>query len=321
MRLEYLSYLIEIDKQHSISSAARELYMGQTTLSSILKGLESELGFPIFNRTHSGVVTTAEGEEALSLAWEIVSRFEEIKQINHHSTTVSQPVTLLTSPSISCSLSLPLSKAFLALEPRGNLTFAEATGGEVGPKIIQNDANIGLTYFLEDIQSEYQATAAKYQIQVERLFPDHLYLLMHQDHPLAKRKTVSASELLDMQFAMLSHFNTNQDSLFFSKSLSGRNRFTTFSSIPLIKRAVVEQNMLGVLSGYAIHYDHSTDNRCLRAVLLSDLSGENTMNLCLIHRSIGNLRYLEKMVLKCIEEHFAQLPPPPFSPEALGSSG
>lgn len=53
MRIEHLQYLIEINRRHSISAAAQELYLGQTTLSAIVKNAEDELGFPLFYRTHN----------------------------------------------------------------------------------------------------------------------------------------------------------------------------------------------------------------------------------------------------------------------------
>lgn len=318
MRIDYLRYLIEIDKHHSISKAARDLYMGQTTLSTIVKGLEKDLGFDIFQRTPTGVVTTAEGEELLSLAWEISAKFEEVRGLGRQSKMVAEPVALLASPSINCSLALPLSKAFLESEPYGTLVFNESTGSEVGPRIIQNEASLGLTYYTADVREEFRATAAKYKIQVKKVFHDHLYLLMRRDHPLAGRREVSAQVLADEHLAMLPHFLTNSGTSLLTTSLQQAGRFTTFSNTNLVKQAVAEQNMVSVLSGYAIGYDRAFPPDQYRAALLTGLHGENEMSLCLIHRSNGNLRYLEKVALKCIESHFAQLLPPPFSPEAVG---
>ena len=61
MKIEHFKYLVEIDKHHTISAAAKALYMGQTTLSSIVKSMEEELGYSIFQRTPKGVVLTKKG--------------------------------------------------------------------------------------------------------------------------------------------------------------------------------------------------------------------------------------------------------------------
>ena len=58
MRLEKLQYLLEINRSHSISAAAKNLNLKQTTLSFTIKTIEEELGFTIFKRIPTGVNTT-----------------------------------------------------------------------------------------------------------------------------------------------------------------------------------------------------------------------------------------------------------------------
>ena len=72
MRLEQLEHIIEIEKQKSISKAAKALYMGQSSLSCSLTSLEDELGVKLFERTTSGVVPTGEGQKALQLAHQML---------------------------------------------------------------------------------------------------------------------------------------------------------------------------------------------------------------------------------------------------------
>ena len=319
MRLEHLQYLLEIDKCRSISAAAQKLYLGQTTLSSIVRGMEEEWGFAIFQRTHDGIVATPEGEEALALAWEIISRFEEVKELKFQSLEDHRTVHLIGSPSINAGLALPLSKMFCTQEAvHKGLIFHEAAENDIGAKIAQNEANIGLTYFSSESYQRFQAAADKYQIQVKQLLRDHFYLLVRRDHALAACDAVDITTLENSDFAILSHFNVNGDSLAFIESLSATNRFTTFSNVSLIKRAVVEQNMLGILSGYAIYYDESIGFDRLQALFLTGLTMKNEMGLYLLHHGNHNLHYLEKTILKCIEDYFSELSPPPFSPEWSG---
>lgn len=73
--------------------------------------------------------------------------------------------------------------------------------------------------------------------------------------------------------------------------------------------------MTAILSGYAIYYNHSVDNQCLKALMLTNTQGENEISIYLIHRADCNLQYQEKVVLQCIKEYFKSLLPPPFSPE------
>lgn len=316
MRLEYLQYLIMIDKYHSISAAAKFLFISQSTLSSIVKSIEQELGLTIFERTPGGVLTTPDGVELLSLAWDISSKFEEVTKLKEQDQKVFQPVVVITSPSISCGFTSPISRLMLEAEPFANLVFEDLSGEKIGNKIIKNVASIGLTYYQQESMQEYQATAGKYNIQVKKMFNDHLYLLARADHPLAKRKIVDVSEIAGENMAMLSHFRSNMNNCLVPLDLQNKNRTTTFSSVPLIKTAIMRYNMLSILSGYTIYYGLDFAKYNLKAVLISTPTGENKMNLCLIHHGNRSLGYLEKVMINQIEDYFSALMPPPFSPQA-----
>ena len=55
MTLEQLTYLVEIAKYHSMSTAAKELHMTQQNISHAVKKLETELDLMLFERTPQGV--------------------------------------------------------------------------------------------------------------------------------------------------------------------------------------------------------------------------------------------------------------------------
>ena len=315
MRISHLRYLLEIDKHHSISAAAQDLYLGQTTLSAIVRGLEDELGFRLFNRTRSGVTATSEGEEALILAWDICNCFDAIKKLGEESNSLQQPVSIATSPTVNSALALPLNKMFNELEPTGNLEFQVMSGEKVGASLVKNDYNIGVTYMSVRELENYQKIASRYQIQVSTLMYDSLYLLVNRSTPLARRDSVFADELSNMTFAMLPHFNSAEGSIAYAKNFGTHNHYTTFSTVALVKQAVLEQNMVSVLPGYAIVNNHSVDNRLLKPLQLLGTSDSNQIHLCLIHQSDSNLRYQEKLVLQCIREHFQELAPIPFAPK------
>ena len=64
MNISYDSYRIFyfVAKYGSISQAAKLLMNSQPNLTRMIKVLESELGCPLFSRTHQGVRLTPEGE-------------------------------------------------------------------------------------------------------------------------------------------------------------------------------------------------------------------------------------------------------------------
>ena len=81
MKLEHFRYLLEINRLHSISAAARSLHISQTTLSSVVKNIETELGFPVFQRTPDGVAATTDGKKLMELAWDVNIKYEELTKL------------------------------------------------------------------------------------------------------------------------------------------------------------------------------------------------------------------------------------------------
>lgn len=65
MKIEHLKYVLEVARCRSISAAAKKLFVGQSTLSSIIQQVETELQCSLFQRTSKGIVLTELGEEGV----------------------------------------------------------------------------------------------------------------------------------------------------------------------------------------------------------------------------------------------------------------
>ena len=72
MKIETLDYIVMTARFPTISIAAEKQFLSQTTLSSAIKSVENEVGFPIFERTPRGIALTAQGAEFVRLAEEVV---------------------------------------------------------------------------------------------------------------------------------------------------------------------------------------------------------------------------------------------------------
>lgn len=72
MDIKNLAYILEAYKCRSINKAAQNVYISQSHLSSIIKNVESEIGYAVFIRTPSGLTATDEGRYFLENAEKIV---------------------------------------------------------------------------------------------------------------------------------------------------------------------------------------------------------------------------------------------------------
>ena len=75
MTFQQLQYLLEVSRTGSISGAAKNLYLAQSSVSAAISTLEEELGFPVFLRSKKGVVPTAEGQQVIEQAARICESY------------------------------------------------------------------------------------------------------------------------------------------------------------------------------------------------------------------------------------------------------
>lgn len=69
-------YVLEVDKCKNITLAAKHLFISQPALTKQLSKLEKELGFQLFDRAHTPITTTPQGELFLDFA----RRYQELEQ-------------------------------------------------------------------------------------------------------------------------------------------------------------------------------------------------------------------------------------------------
>ena len=81
MNFNHLEYAVAVAKSGSISKAAQRLFLSQPYLSGMIKGLEEELGYRIFERNKAGVELTELGEEFIKSAKLILLELQKIREL------------------------------------------------------------------------------------------------------------------------------------------------------------------------------------------------------------------------------------------------
>ena len=75
MTFQQLQYLLAVQRNGSISQAAKELFITQSAVSNTLAALEKELNCRIFTRSASGLMLTPEGGQIVSYAKRICENY------------------------------------------------------------------------------------------------------------------------------------------------------------------------------------------------------------------------------------------------------
>lgn len=95
MKLEQLTYAVEIAQTGSFSKAAENLYLSQPGLSASIKQLEQELGAELFTRHRSGITLTSAGSNFIPYAKKVLQQIRTMQQLcQDHSDHVIQSLSV-----------------------------------------------------------------------------------------------------------------------------------------------------------------------------------------------------------------------------------
>ena len=302
MKLEYFHYLLEVNRYHSISAAARALDIGQTKLSLIVKQVEEELGFPIFKRTPKGVSLTLTGERFMALAWEINIKAEMLMGLKKR-TAASEPIIrVLLSPSIALCIALPITQQFRMFDLPAQLDFEECPSSMAETLIRNGHANLGLVYM-----GKYEApsvdTSAFDQggLIVEPLVEDKFCLLVSKTHPFARRAYVNLQEISMEHMARPERLAND---LVVETLRIENKRVTGFSSLDTMCQAICQLGMVGIVPEFLQSRDAAIDTSGLCFVPLRTRERENKIYICLLASTERKLLQQEEILSLCIREYF-----------------
>lgn len=106
MNTEHLVYILEAYKCGSVNKAARNCYISQSHLSTIIKNVEQEIGYPLFHRTANGITATPEGLIFMSHAEKIVTERNNIQKIPQSMSESDSLPSFAPAPPLCSSVSL-----------------------------------------------------------------------------------------------------------------------------------------------------------------------------------------------------------------------
>jgi DNA-binding transcriptional LysR family regulator len=131
----------------SISKAAQTMYIAQPAMSMHIKGLETELGLQLFERSAQGVTPTAAGRRLEKHAQALLAQFDlALDEVRHMDATPSGPLNVGLPQSMAKLLTVPLVNGTLAHWPGVQLQVAELSTGYIPQMLLQGQVDVGLTF-------------------------------------------------------------------------------------------------------------------------------------------------------------------------------
>lgn len=190
LRLRHLHMLIALDEYRNLGKVAAFVNRTQPAVSKSLAELENAFGSKLFVRTQRGTVPTPEGEVVIRLARTLLSEVENAREelvaaSQQAPAAVSLGVTGLTTPHL-----LPkVIQRIKAVSSRTTVRVEEGRFDALLPALRAGDLDV--------LVLRLEPSRITPDLEVERLYPDPLCLVCGAANPLARRDTLSWSDLIE----------------------------------------------------------------------------------------------------------------------------
>lgn len=211
MNTDHLIYILEAYKCGSVNQAAKNCYISQSNLSSIIKNVENEIGFPIFYRKKSGIIATPAGERFMLSAERIINERQMIQRIPEGLSDNNSLELIVARAAFFSSCFFDFCCAYPC--PDAHDSFLGAGVVENIRGIVAHQGRIGVLSMFESRIENYRQVAEQYALDFSVLC-DNISpcIAVSKRHPLAKKKTLEKNDLRKHAFVVDAHI-TPEDTL------------------------------------------------------------------------------------------------------------
>lgn len=145
MEFNQLESFISVVKHNSFSSAAKELYITQPTVSNNIQNLEKELNATLLNRNSKLITLTDAGKIFYKYAVEMINIRDNARfEISEHSKNIEGEIEI-TASSIPEQYMLPyIIKDFLNMYPKVSFSMNQRNSKSIIDEIIEGKLNFGI---------------------------------------------------------------------------------------------------------------------------------------------------------------------------------
>ena len=297
MTLQQLRYVIEVAKTGSRNVAAKQLFVSQPSLSMAIRELENDVHISIFERTTKGVVITAEGEEFLGYARQIINQVElledkyiEAGQIKKKFGVSAQHYSFAVKAFVEMVKGFDMDKYEFAIR--------EARTHDVIHDVVTGKSEIGILYTNEFNEKVLNKIFKDNQLEFVHLFTCEGYAYLWKNHPLAGKKVIALEELQD--YPCLSFEQGDNNSFYFAEEILSTYDFK--KTIKSNDRAtnlnlMVGLNAFTLCSGIICEELNGSDYIAVK------LAEEVTMDIGYIKRAHMNMSEIGELYIEEIKKY------------------
>lgn len=265
-----------VAEKGTISEAAKELFISQPSLTNAIRELEQEMQVTIFHRTNKGVTITAEGDEFLAYARQILDQVglmqERYLNVNERNPRFS----------VSCQHYSFAVNAFVDLikeygSENYDFSLRETQTYEIIDDVARMKSEIGILYLNEFNASVLEKIMKANDLKFTELFVARPHIFICDKNPLAQKDQVTMEDLKDYPY--LSFEQGEHNSFYYSEEMFSTE--VRSKNIRVRDRATLFNLLIG-LNGYTIS----------SGVIDKELNGENIIAVPLAEEGEMHIGYV-----------------------------
>ncbi|MGI9016978.1 MAG: LysR family transcriptional regulator [Euzebya sp.] len=245
MEVRDLQTFLTCARLENFTQAAAELSYAQSTITAQVKGLEADLGVPLFDRVGRGVVLTPAGVRLAEYARRIVGLVEEAHgAVAFAGTTPTGDLTISATETLSTYYLPQVLRQFQQRYPQVRLFLRPHDPTGLVDRVADGEAAVAMTL---DLPVRHPDVIA------ERIREESVLLLAPPGHPLGGGRRISSGDLAGLRF-LLSELDVSYGGAFLDRLATDGVRPHSpmeFSSVEAIKQCVHTGMGLTVLPAFA----------------------------------------------------------------------
>lgn len=185
--IKQLEYFVAIARASNFRKAAVKLGLSQPTLTLQIVELESLLGVQLFDRSRAGTLLTPAGRNLLPLAREILEQFQQLTDLSEigKDPELTGTFHMGVSPTIGPSLLPTVFPVLHERYPGLQLHVTEHLPGVLETGLESGDFDLILAVL--PMQTG--------RLRMRPLFSERLKIVMHVEHPLARKQRLRGRDL------------------------------------------------------------------------------------------------------------------------------
>ena len=194
MNLRQIELLRAVVRCETTVRATQELGLSQPAVSNAIKHLESQVGFPLFERVNNRLFPTAEArtlyeesEPIFTLHAALEARVQDIKENR------AGHIRIIATPPLGYGVLPAALRNFLIKRPKVRVSFDIRRFEHVLESVENGTAELGFVMGLDDDRG----------LDAETFFAGDMVCVMRPEHPLAAKATITPEDLRDAPYIAL----------------------------------------------------------------------------------------------------------------------